>query len=800
VRDRELIWNLTVESAASSRLPMDPVPTEIAARERLMSCMQELARDLGQANKDLERELARRSRLSRAVSRSLPPPVEQGEFESLLLASGSLGLMSLPPGGNGSPTATDGHTVLTSLPRRFTDGTRFFVNHLRSVPRWESLAGVLQRSRPTEAARLTGLAADLVALRLAQPILQKLRQNGTTGVCSPETAGVMITDSDGVIRLVNHRLGMLTGLTTGDLLGRSWLRALVPEEDWAMMRGLPGFPGPVLLRDRDVWIKGGQSRPFPVRMFTRGLQQRARKVGAVTVIIVEGTEHYERMEDLANRERLYRRVFEEDVTRQYTCTPDGNLLTCNAAFARIFGFASVAEALKGSLRQLHLNGEAADHFMEELTRRRRLVYYESTMRRVDGRKIHVIRNVSGEFDADGRLREITGFVFDKTEHRRLEDRVRQSQKMETVGRLAGGIAHDFNNLLLAIQGYASLLAEHVADKPEGADALGHIQRAADRATTLTRQLLAFSRRQVLQPRELDLNEVVRALVPLLQRLVGEPVQLETQLAPDLGLVRADRAQLEEVLVNLATNARDAMPRGGHLLLTSRNVALRDTWFAFHDGPPPGDYVELSVQDNGTGMTEEVKAHLFEPFFTTKEQGKGTGLGLPTVYGVIKQSGGEVQAYSTLGEGTTIKLLLPRLAESPVQNVPPTSTTPAPGKFTLLLVEDEPPVRSLVKRILVRAGHQVLDAGNASEALALIEQTNPHLDLLVTDLVLPGMSGRELWEHLQAHQPDLPVVYMSGYTEDAVIKHGVLHSKLNFLQKPFKPEALVAKVNAVLASG
>lgn len=788
-----------MESSASSRLPPDPVPTEIAARERLMSCMQELVRDLGRANKELERELARRSRLSRAVSRTLPPAVEQGEFDSLMLASGSLGLMSLPAGGNGSRTATDGHTVLTSLTRRFTDATRLFVNHLRPVPRWESLGGVLRRSTPAEAARLSGLAADLVAMRLAQPILHQLQHNGTAGIFSPDTAGVMVTDPDGVIRLVNHRLGVLAGLNTGDLLGRSWLRALVPEEDWALMRGRPGFPGPVWLRDRDLWIKGGQSRPFPVRMFTRGVQQHARKVGAVTVIIIEGTEHSERVEDLANRERRYRRVFEEDVTGQYTATPAGKLLTCNAAFARIFGFASVAEALRGSLRQLHRSDETADQFLAELTHRRRLVYDVSTMRRVDGREIHVMSNVSGEFDPAGRLREITGFIFDNTEHRRLEDRVQQSQKLATVGRLAGGIAHDFNNLLLAIQGYASLLAEHVADKPEGADALEQIQRAADRAATLTRQLLAFSRRQVLQPRELDLNEVVRALVPLLQRLVGEQVQLETQLAPDLGLVRADRAQLEEALVNLTSNARDAMPRGGRLLLTSRNVALRDTWFAFHDGPPPGDYVELSVQDNGTGMTEEVKAHLFEPFFTTKEQGKGTGLGLPTVYGVIKQSGGEVQAYSTLGEGTTIKLLLPRLAESTVQHVPPISTTPAPGKFTLLLVEDEPPVRSLVKRILVREGHQVLDAGNASEALALVAQGDPQIDLLVTDLVLPGMNGRELWEHLQARQPDLPVIYMSGYTEDAVIKHGVLNSKVNFLQKPFKPEALVAKVKAVLQS-
>jgi PAS domain S-box-containing protein len=532
-------------------------------------------------------------------------------------------------------------------------------------------------------------------------------------------------------------------------------------------------------------------------MLTGTIHQRGHSIGAVTVVVAEGTDQIQRMEDLANRERLYRRVFEEDVTGQYTCTPDGRLVTCNAAFARIFGFPSVAEALQCNMRQLHVSGASADQFLEELRRRRRLIYFESTMRRVDGRSIHVIRNVSADFGTDGGVREITGFIFDNTEHKQLEERVLQSQKMETVGRLAGGIAHDFNNLLLAIQGYASLLSEHVADNPEGADALNHIQKAAERAATLTRQLLAFSRRQVLQPRELDLNDVVQSMVPLIQRLVGENIQLDTQLANDLGQVKADRAQIEEVLVNLTSNSRDAMPRGGRLLIATRNVALHDTWFSFHDGPQPGEYIELSVQDNGAGMTDEVKAHLFEPFFTTKEQGKGTGLGLPTVYGIIKQSGGEVQAYSTLGQGTTIKILLPRMSPAATASVPAAAAAPSGRRYTLLVVEDEPPVRSLVKRILTREGFEVIDAANASEALAIVEQTNPHIDLLFTDLILPGMSGRELWEHLQSRQPDLPVVYMSGYTEDAVVKHGVMQNKVNFLQKPFKPEALIEKIQQAL---
>ncbi len=787
-----------MEPVPSSHPPSEAVASEVAARERMMSCMQALIRDLGQANSHLEHELARRRRLARAVSRELPSTAGGREFESLMIASGSLGLLSLPVAANGKPDPAESNSVLAPMTRRFADTGRVFVNHLRPVPGWEPLAGLIRRSDPATAARLARLAGDLVALRLAQTMFRSLPHEVVRD--SLDEAGVMVTDEAGLVRLVNHRLLTLTDLKFEELHGRSWWRALIPEEDWPAIRRMPGFPNPAGSRNHDIWIKGGQGRTFPVKMYAGAVQRGGRRVGSVTLIVAEGTEQHQQMEDLSKRERTYRRVFEEDVTGQYTCTPDGKLLTCNAAFARIFGFSSVEEALGCNLRQLHLSGAAADQFLDELTRRRRLVYYESTMRRVDGREIHVIRNVSGEFDAEGRLRSIVGFVFDNTEHRRLEERVRQSQKMETVGRLAGGIAHDFNNLLLAIQGYASLLAEHVMENPEASDALGHIQRSADRAATLTRQLLAFSRRQVLQPRAVNLNEIVVAMLPLLQRLLGESVEVVPQLAPDLGLVRADRAQLEDVLVNLAANARDAMPGGGRLQLSSRNVELRDTWFAFHDGPQPGDYVELAVQDNGSGMSEEVKAHLFEPFFTTKEQGKGTGLGLSTVYGIIKQSGGEVQAYSTLGQGTTIKILLPRMAGAPTDALKP----PAPGapatSFSILVVEDEPAVRSLVRRILEREGHAVMDASHPNEALALVGEARSRVDLLVTDLVLPGMSGRELWERLQTDSRELPVIYMSGYTEDAVIKHGVRGSKVNFLQKPFKPDELIAKVREVLRAG
>ena len=399
---------------------------------------------------------------------------------------------------------------------------------------------------------------------------------------------------------------------------------------------------------------------------------------------------------------------------------------------------------------------------------------------------------------------------DVTERRRTEEglrvseeQLRQSQKMEAVGRLAGGVAHDFNNLLTAIQGNVEMLLLEVPHGGAMRDDLMEIKRAATRAASLTRQLLAFSRKQMLAPKVLDLNAVVRELERMLARVIGEDVQLVTELGAVHASVLADPGQLEQVVLNLAVNARDAMPRGGTLRIGTREVVLSEADAEHYPyRVEPGAYVRLTVSDTGVGMSPEVLARVFEPFFTTKEPGKGTGLGLSTVYGIVKQSGGYVWADSEPGRGSLFRVYLPRVA-APAEPVEAPPAAPAEGRAgggLVLLVEDEEGVRSLSRRILERRGYQVLAARNGADARRMFGECGGRVDLLLTDVVMPHESGRELAEALLLQQPDLRVVFMSGYTDDALIRHGVLEDRCRLLEKPFSPDGLNALVHETLAAG
>ena len=414
----------------------------------------------------------------------------------------------------------------------------------------------------------------------------------------------------------------------------------------------------------------------------------------------------------------------------------------------------------------------------------------------DGRTIE-IESSSDAIEFAGHAARLV-LVRDVTEQRQLEGQLRQAQKMEAVGRLAGGLAHDFNNLLTAITGYGDLvLGTLPADDARRAD-VEEIRIAADRAAALTQQLLAFSRKQVLQPRVLNLNVVVLNAEKLLRRLIGEHIVLEAVLDPALGSVKADPTQLEQVIVNLAVNARDAMPQGGRLLLQTRNAQLDTGYTSEHSMVQPGDYVQLAVSDTGLGMDEQTKTRLFEPFFTTKELGKGTGLGLSTVYGIVKQSGGYIWVYSELGCGTTFKVYLPLVEAAATVDVPAPAPEAAPrGSETVLLVEDEPALRAVARRVLQRQGYTVLEAADGDAALALVATHQGPLDLLVTDVVMPGLSGRDLADRLTAARPDLRVLFVSGYSGEALAHHGILDPDLAYLEKPFNPDALAIKVREVL---
>jgi two-component system, cell cycle sensor histidine kinase and response regulator CckA len=387
---------------------------------------------------------------------------------------------------------------------------------------------------------------------------------------------------------------------------------------------------------------------------------------------------------------------------------------------------------------------------------------------------------------------------DISERRQLEGQLRQAQKMEAVGRLAGGVAHDFNNLLMVIKGHTELLLNALEPAEQITKKIAQIDRAADRATALTRQLLAFSRMQVLQPQVINLNSIIEEMGKLLPRLIGEDIELVIRTDEDLGTVRADASQMEQVVMNLAVNARDAMPNGGKLVIETANAELDHGYMASHPLMNPGPYIQLVVTDSGTGMDAETQAHIFEPFFTTKEKGKGTGLGLATVYGIVKQSGGFIWVYSELGKGTSFKIYLPRVGQVEDRVGVTTASTALPmGSETVLLTEDEQDVREITREFLESGGYQVVEAKDGTEAKRLAAQHRGKIQLLVTDMVMPGMTGQELAVQLQVEHPGLCVVFMSGYSEHAATEMANADPSVRLLTKPFSRAALLRTVGEIL---
>jgi two-component system cell cycle sensor histidine kinase/response regulator CckA len=506
--------------------------------------------------------------------------------------------------------------------------------------------------------------------------------------------------------------------------------------------------------------------------------------------------------DITERKRaeerlhLFGRILESSAEAIAILTPEGYFCEQNAAHQALTEYS--IEELRGHTPEL-LVGEAFQdhtHVVQPGGRAER----ESRLRTKSGREKTVETSIFSITGDAGQVQCIVAIVRDISERRRLQVQLQQAAKMEAVGRLAGGVAHDFNNLLNVIIGYSELMLDRRNSGEFLEKGAREIRKAADRAAGLTRQLLAFSRQQVLEPKVLDLHEIIAEMKDLLLRMLGEDLELVVTSAEGLGRVRADPGQIGQVIMNLAANSRDAMPHGGRFLVETSNVMVDAAFGAEHANMPPGPYVLLSVADTGSGMTPEVRAHIFEPFFTTKETGKGTGLGLATVYGIVKQSGGYIWAYSEPGQGASFKVYLPLVHAVPERLQPaPAPAANCHGSETLLVVEDEEGVRTLVRDYLRMNGYTVLEAGHGEDALRIACEYPGEISLMITDVIMPGMNGRELAERMTILRPGMKVLYMSGYAETTVYRKGVLEPGAPFLQKPFGPPDLGRKVRDVLGT-
>ena len=540
--------------------------------------------------------------------------------------------------------------------------------------------------------------------------------------------------------------------------------------------------------------------PFELTPVVRGL------VGLVLLfdvyVVYQQLQIYRIRKQLLQREEVFRLITENAADMIAVVDGEGHRLYNSPAYERILGYTQEELQHTTAFDQIHPDDQA---LVKEAAEKARLAgvgqQIEYRMGHKDGSWRILESTASVVRNPDGQVEKLVIVNRDITDRKRLEEQSRQGQKMEAIGRLSGGIAHDFNNLLGVIIGYTEILQENTDAHDPDRDCVDEILRAAQRAASLTRQLLTFSRQQVLEPNILNLNSVITDVEKMLHRVIGEDIELVTVLDPDLGKVKADPGQIEQVILNLAVNARDAMPRGGMLTINTHNITMDDAQSQSYSYPfRPGQYVLLTISDSGVGMDSATQARIFEPFFTTKEQGKGTGLGLATVYGVVKQSDGYIQVQSELGLGTIFKIYLP-MAEGVAASEPAhTSVIPSlNGNETILLVEDEVALRILTRNMLERLGYTVLEAQDGPDARQISAQYKEEIQLLLTDVVMPGMNGRSLADCLAGDRPDMKVIYMSGHTGQKV-GQDVLPVGCNFLAKPFSRRSLATKIREVLETG
>ena len=538
-----------------------------------------------------------------------------------------------------------------------------------------------------------------------------------------------------------------------------------------------------------------------VQTYSRNIRYGERDKEILTFVarqLASAVEIKRNEQALRRSEARYRSLVQSSVYGIYRSSLEGRFLDVNPALITMLGYESAEEILQlDPENEVFAHAEEHTRLIEEFRRTGRLDGIEVKWKRKDSSSVTVRISGRAVSSADEPADVLEAIAEDVTDRRVLEDQFRQAQKMEAVGRLAGGVAHDFNNLLMVISGYAEVILAGLDVHHPLHEKGRAIQQAADRATTLTRQLLAFSRKQLLELKVVDVNAVVQDMERLLRPLIGENVEFDAKLSPEAAHTRADAGQLEQILMNLVVNAKDAMPNGGKLTMQTQNIVVDENHRRGQTFIRPGQYVMLSVSDTGMGMDKETQSRIFEPFFTTKEKGKGTGLGLSTVYGIVKQSGGYVLVQSEEGRGTKFHIYLPRVEGTAEKHAPQSTPAVLGGSETVLLVEDEESVRQLVRDTLTAKGYRVVEAENGEAGLAAAAQHQGKIDLVITDVVMPGIGGRELIKQLAELRPETKVLYLSGYTEDAIISEGTIERDAAFLQKPFTLKSLSQKVREVL---
>ncbi|HWA97651.1 MAG TPA: PAS domain S-box protein, partial [Pirellulales bacterium] len=607
---------------------------------------------------------------------------------------------------------------------------------------------------------------------------------------------VIVSDLDGLVTYWNEGARRLFGWTAEEMIGRPLVDRIPADGREAMLRAM----GEIV--ESGEWSgewhdyhKDGSRLWIDCRV-SRVTNRAGEPIGFMGVSH-DITARKQAVEELRIRDRAIQAVEQGILITDPTC-PDNPITYVSAGFERLTGYAA-HEVIGRNCRLLQgpKTDPATVSQLRESMRRGESCSVEILNYRRDGTEFWNELSISPVTE-EGRLTHFVGVQNDVTERRLLEEQYRQAQKMEAVGQLAGGVDHDFNNILAVILGYTHELLRSDAIALADREAIAEINKAAERAASLTRKLLGFSRKEVLKFQVLNLNNIVSEMEKMLRRTIGEHVELRTSLASTLRPVKVDPSQIEQVILNLAVNARDAMPDGGMLEITTRNIELAADDGRIPGSLEPGAYVELSVRDSGHGIDPHIADHIFEPFFTTKERGKGTGLGLPFVYGVVKQSNGHVSVASEVGKGTAFTILWPCVAEElSVETAKPIDQGPNTGTEAVLLVEDDDSVRKLLVRTLRSAGYRVFEAGNGGEALDAFRKADVQIDLLVTDVVMPQMSGRALLEQLRKSAPDLKLLYISGYTNDDMLRQGMMDGDVYFLRKPFASHELTAKVRFIL---